>query len=341
MEDFKDRLRLGEFEASTPDSLNVPGTFVGVGVDDSWNLKKFKKKFRITVVQLEGREMEFDMIGIDCSLVNTLRRVLLSNVPSMAIEKVYMYNNTSVIQDEVLSHRLGLIPLKADARLFEFPSKTDELSGTDSLMFELKIKCTRSPSASRSGEGVDPDALYVNHSVYSKHLSWIPVDEQQRTLYTAKQVGPIDPDILIAKMRPGHEIDCKLVAVKGIGSDHAKFSPVCTAYYRLLPEVRLTAPVQGEDAELLKTCFSPGVIEIDEDGRAKVVDARYDSCSRNVFRHEHLKDKILMTKKKDHFIFSVESVGALRPDELVVEGLNFLIAKCDYFLLEEVGHLMQ
>lgn len=38
----------------------------------------------------------------------------------MAIEKVYMYNNTSIIQDEVLAHRLGLIPLKADPRMFEY-----------------------------------------------------------------------------------------------------------------------------------------------------------------------------------------------------------------------------
>ena len=42
-----------------------------------------------------------------------VRRLLISDVPSMAIEKVYMYNNTSIIQDEVLSHRLGLIPLRA------------------------------------------------------------------------------------------------------------------------------------------------------------------------------------------------------------------------------------
>jgi DNA-directed RNA polymerase alpha subunit len=38
----------------------------------------------------------------------------------MAIEKVFLYNNTSVIPDEVLAHRLGLIPLKADPRLFEY-----------------------------------------------------------------------------------------------------------------------------------------------------------------------------------------------------------------------------
>jgi DNA-directed RNA polymerase I and III subunit RPAC1 len=37
----------------------------------------------------------------------------------MAIEKVYIYNNTSIIQDEILSHRLGLVPLKADPRLFQ------------------------------------------------------------------------------------------------------------------------------------------------------------------------------------------------------------------------------
>jgi hypothetical protein len=38
----------------------------------------------------------------------------------MAIEKVFIYNNTSIIQDEVLAHRLGLIPIKADPRLFEY-----------------------------------------------------------------------------------------------------------------------------------------------------------------------------------------------------------------------------
>jgi DNA-directed RNA polymerase I and III subunit RPAC1 len=43
-------------------------------------------------------------------------------VPTMAIEKVYIANNTSVIQDEVLAHRLGLLPIKADPRLFDYKS---------------------------------------------------------------------------------------------------------------------------------------------------------------------------------------------------------------------------
>lgn len=61
--------------------------------------------------------------------------------------------------------------------------------------------------------------------VYSKHIKWIPIGSQGETLKSI-DVGPVHEDILIAKMRPGHELDLKLIAVKGIGKDHAKFSPV-------------------------------------------------------------------------------------------------------------------
>ena len=43
---------------------------------------------------------------------------MLLKIPTMAIEKVYLYQNTSLIPDEVLAHRLGLIPIKADPRKF-------------------------------------------------------------------------------------------------------------------------------------------------------------------------------------------------------------------------------
>lgn len=49
---------------------------------------------------------------------------ILIQVPTMAIEKVLIANNTSIIQDEVLAHRLGMIPLKVDPRLFEYMSGT-------------------------------------------------------------------------------------------------------------------------------------------------------------------------------------------------------------------------
>lgn len=51
--------------------------------------------------------------------------------------------------------------------------------------------------------------------------------------------------------------------MKGTGRDHAKFSPVATAAYRMLPEIRLLKTVTGADAELLKSSFTGGVIDID------------------------------------------------------------------------------
>ena len=64
-------------------------------------------------------DMEFDLIGVDASVANALRRIMIGEVPTMAIENVYIYNNTSVMHDEILAHRLGLIPIFADAAQFD------------------------------------------------------------------------------------------------------------------------------------------------------------------------------------------------------------------------------
>ena len=52
--------------------------------------------------------------------------------------------------------------------------------------------------------------------------------------------------------------------LQGLGRDHAKFCPVATAFYRLLPSITITKPVVGEAAVRLQKCFSPGVIELVE-----------------------------------------------------------------------------
>lgn len=57
----------------------------------------------------------------------------------MAIETVFVVNNTSIIPDEVLSHRLGLIPIHADPRKFDFPS--GDPTDVNTIVFELREKC--------------------------------------------------------------------------------------------------------------------------------------------------------------------------------------------------------
>lgn len=54
---------------------------------------------------------------------------------------------------------------------------------------------------------------------------WKPFGDQEQR-FGSSGIRPVYPDILIAKLRPGHEIDAVLHCVKGIGEDHIKFSPV-------------------------------------------------------------------------------------------------------------------
>lgn len=313
-------------------------------------LEKFVKNLKINIIQEERdqRELEFDIIGCHTSLANAFRRILLSEIPSMAIEKVYIINNTSLLQDEVLAQRLGLIPLCADPRLFEYPPNgrpDDEVSDQDTLRYELKVTCTVNPQAPKNSRL--PEDMYRNSKVYSKDIKWVPIGRQADIFPRVDKFSVLEDDILICKMRPGHEIHLFMHAVKGIGKDHAKFSPVATASYRLLPAIQLTKPVRDEDADLLQSCFSPGVIEVVEQEtstsqkyrEARVKNARYDSCSRNVYRYEHLKNCVELSRIKDHFIFTIESVGTLPSATLFKEAIKTLKNKCRTFLaeLENVG----
>ena len=72
-------------------------------------------------------------------------------------------------------------------------------------------------------------------------------------------------------------------------------------------------------------------MEKDKSGNevAKVANARLDTCNRQVLEDEDFEGLIELSKIRDHFLFTVESVCYLRPDELVVEALNVLSDKCD------------
>ncbi|XP_033635458.1 DNA-directed RNA polymerases I and III subunit RPAC1-like [Asterias rubens] len=338
LHETRTRVRLREHEVENPNSSDFPGNYVGY--DDSWNHEKFVENFHIDIVSLTETEIEFDMVGIDAALANAFRRILLAEVPSMAIEKVFIYNNTSIVQDEILAHRLGLIPIKADPRMFEYRQEGDEDgTGEDTIEFTLKVKCTRNPNAAK--DATDPDELYKHSKITSDYLHWTPIGRQTDT-FAEGSIHSVHDDILLAKLRPGQEMDIRMHCVKGIGKDHAKFSPVATASYRLLPEVILTQPVEGDRADKLAACFSPGVIEVREvDGikQAVVVNARQDTCSRDVLRHEDLKDCVKLNRVRDHFIFSVETTGAMQPETLVAEAIKILMAKSRGFKthLEQLG----
>ena len=222
------------------------------GVEAALSQTETKKTFlenlitnlSINIISLTDDEIIFDLIGVDASIANALRRILLSEVATIAIETIYIEDNTSIIQDEVLSHRIGLIPILANPnKLEQFKTGEDETT-LDTLVFRLEIECFAAKKANEED---------INRKVYSNQLQWMPQGNQISlfpgfpfffsysyfiTFFCSiivEGVNPVHADILLAELRPGQRIALEAHAYKGIGKDHAKFSPVATAAYRLLP----------------------------------------------------------------------------------------------------------
>lgn len=150
---------------------------------------------QLEIVKIEELYITFILKGIDNAFANSLRRILIGGVPTIAIDDIKIRNNTSVINDEMLSHRIGLIPLSYSSELEE------------NGRFILSITCPN-----------DSDII----SVKSSDLKYMSVSEDIKPLYD---------DILLVKLKPGQQIDLEAYCKKGVGSEHSKYSPVSTVTY--------------------------------------------------------------------------------------------------------------
>ncbi|KZS94693.1 hypothetical protein SISNIDRAFT_452785 [Sistotremastrum niveocremeum HHB9708] len=311
---------------SNVSSTDYPGHYPGE--DHSWDLGLFNERCRVQVQRLSQRSIEFDLVGVDASVANALRRVIIAEVPTVAIEQVYVWNNTSVIVDEVLSHRLGLVPLNVDPRLLEFrstdPDVPDIPTDQNTMVFRLNVRCERNPAARR--DETDPEVLYRNSNVLASHITWVPQVEQATT-FAKLTPASTKPNIVLAKLRPGQEIELEMHATKNIGMEHAKWSPVATASYRLLPLIILKAPIPPHLCRKFAKCFAPGVVEVVKNSRTgqdevKIVNPRKDTVSREVLRHEEFEGLVELKRQRDFFIFNIESEGPYSPEELLPEAIT-------------------
>mmetsp|Transcript_15743 Transcript_15743/g.39606 ORF Transcript_15743/g.39606 Transcript_15743/m.39606 type:complete len:370 (+) Transcript_15743:36-1145(+) len=313
--------------------------------DEDFSMGAWKEGFRIKILDINEDDMTFDMSGLDVSIANALRRLLLSEVPTVAIEKVFITNNNGVLRDELLAHRLGLIPIKVDPSSFAFPSVAtkgatygSELNPDEVLKFQLKVKCMREAGAGRDQEP-------INSKVFSKQLEWVPIGDQEER-FVNDRPEPVHRDILITRLRPGQEIDLTMHCHKGNNCGergHAKWSPVATAWYRLLPRIDIVEEVEGEDAEALVQKCPMGCFDMEDlgnDGRRAVVSDKYRDCTlcRECVREPRFSQKVRLARKKDHFIYKIESTGIIRPADLFKQAVQTLHAKAS-MLLQEVEDL--
>ncbi|KDN46168.1 hypothetical protein RSAG8_04395, partial [Rhizoctonia solani AG-8 WAC10335] len=127
------------------------------------------------------------------------------------------------------------------------------------------------------------------------------------------------------------ELGMELHCVKGIGQDHAKFSPVATASYRLMPHVIFRQPIPPELCDKFVSCFPAGVFAVEQDakGRKKVAvkDMRKDTVSREVLRHKEFDGMVELTRIRDFFMFRIESSGSIPAPKLMPMAVNVMRQK--------------
>ncbi|PFH36850.1 DNA-directed RNA polymerase I RPAC1 [Besnoitia besnoiti] len=285
-------------------------------VDDVFSIEKFSEKTSIKFLSASPERVVFELKGVDVAIPNALRRILISEVPTVAIETVQIWQNTGVVQDEVLAHRLGLIPFVVDPTALNYRQPNQDFTDENALRVSLHVKCTE--------QSLGPHQTSL--PVYAKDIKWEPMSPSQKEAFAASPPRAVHPDILITKLRPGQEIELKAYLEKGVGKTHAKWSPVCTAVYRLEPEIVFKEPIQGEEATELCSLCPMGVFDIeDTTGEAY---ARYPrNCTTCRACIERFPNKVELRKIKDRFIFSVESSGAVPAPLLFKMAIEILKEK--------------
>ncbi len=154
----------------------------------------------LDVISKDSEKIAIKLKGVPLQYANALRRVCLNGVPVFAIDTVDIIENTSVLPDEGLAHRLGLIPLKTDLKRFNEPSKCDcqSESGCSNCRVLLVL---------------DSGKTEETRTILSKELS--SEDE------TVKAVSEKIPIIQLA---PGQQIKIECYARLGRGTEHAKWN---------------------------------------------------------------------------------------------------------------------
>jgi len=332
IDELRTRVRVEYDCVKNCDATEYAGAFASLDTDNSFSMENFSANFKINVLEMDDEQMVFEMIGVDAPVANAFRRILLAEVPTMAIEKVLITDNTSIIHDEVLAHRLGLVPIFADPDDYEYKAADKDYDDKNSILFKLSVKCTRNPEAADDAPATEK---YNNSNVMSSDLVLISDGGD------VKPVRTVHEDVLIAKLRPGQAIELEAYCEKGIGQTHAKWSPVATASYRLMPDVHIVDKISGAQAESIAERCQPKVFDLEDVGGEKQLRvARPFGCTmcRECIRNPDDREKVKLMRVRDHFIFSIESTGALKPVVLFERAVEVLKSKCSTTLsrLQEI-----
>lgn len=182
----------------------------------------------VKLSQYSDGYVKFIVEGAKPSLVNSLRRIFISDVPVLAIDRVIVLDNTSVMYDEVLAHRLAMIPLK---------TRLDKLPKIEECEEEL----------------VDPSLCQVRYQLSVKANDQVIYVYAKDLIPDDPDFAPVYPDMPIVKLSKGQVLSLEAYAKLGRARDHAKWQ-ACIASYYYYPKVTLINSKDSRCDLCLKIC---------------------------------------------------------------------------------------
>lgn len=160
----------------------------------------FQDLSSLEIISKDSKKISVKLKGIPLQYANALRRICLNGVPVFAVDTVDIIENSSVLPDEGLAHRLGLIPLKTDLSRFNEPSKCECHSETGCSNCKVMLV-------------LDSGDSDVTRTILSSDLS--SEDDS---------IKPISDNIPIVQLAPGQKIKVECYARLGRGTEHAKWN---------------------------------------------------------------------------------------------------------------------
>ncbi len=250
----------------------------------------------IKIIEKSDAKIKF---AIDCDLgfANALRRIMMNEVPTMAVEYVIFEDNTSGLFDEALAHRIGLIPLTFNQKLYNLKDECKcNGKGCSSCEVTLVIEKT-GPCVVKAGDMKS----------------------------TADDVKPADNNIIIVELLENQRLKLEAVAQLGLGKNHAKWQASIVGY-KNTPVVRTT---DKADPKIADIC--PVKVFERKDGRVKV--AREEDCIL-CMRCTEISEGVRISASEESFIFNAESVCGLTATQVLEKSLDELETRTDEFVKE-------
>ncbi|MBS3817388.1 MAG: DNA-directed RNA polymerase subunit D [Candidatus Thermoplasmatota archaeon] len=266
----------------------------------------------IEVRELKERKAELLLSDTNPPMANALRRVLIADVPSLAIEDVEFhlgtigaeeedkeYESSAPIFDEILAHRLGMVPIPTDLELFEYRDECEECGG------EGCPNCTIIYSLNKKGPC----------TVYSGDL--IPVGEND--------LKPVDDLIPLTKLDENQALLLYATAEMATAKEHTKWQPTSGVAYKYYPEIDID---QEKCDESCQECVEACPIDILEEDDGELVVTDVEECKLCSACEEACETgAIEINGREDKFILTFESDGSLHTREVLKKGLEVLLEK--------------